>query len=181
MNISILIGRLTKDPIMQKTNSGREYCYFTLAVERPYINQTTKQRDADFISVVAWDKVAGSVVSLMKQGSLVAVNGRIQTRNFERDGKTVYVTEVLANNVQFLRPKNPNSGSNGVYGPVEEPPMPKSSVSPYDLDNESEAATQTVAQPTNTVATQTMNVESSDDPFERFATETDISDNDLPF
>jgi len=181
MNISILIGRLTKDPIMQKTNSGREYCYFTVAVDRPYINQTSKKRDADFISVVAWDKVAGSVVSFMKQGSLVAVNGRIQTRNFERDGKTVYVTEVLANNVQFLRPKNPNSGSNGMYGPMDEPPMSNAPVSPYDFNNESESATQSVAQPTDVVSTPTMSVASSSDPFETFASETGISDNDLPF
>ncbi|MBJ8031861.1 single-stranded DNA-binding protein [Bacillus cereus group sp. N21] len=90
---------------MRYTPNGVAVATFTLAVNRPFMNQG--QREADFISVVIWRKQAENVANYLKKGSLAGVDGRLQTRNYEgQDGKRVYVTEVLAENVQFLEPKN---------------------------------------------------------------------------
>ena len=78
---------------------------FTLAVNRTFSNQQG-EREADFINCVVWRKQAENVANFLKKGSLAGVDGRIQTRNYEgQDGKRVYVTEVVAESVQFLEPK----------------------------------------------------------------------------
>ena len=107
MNKAILIGRLTRDPEVRYTSSNRAVCQFSIAVDRPFTNQQTGQREADFINVVVWDKRAENVGKYMSKGRLVAVEGRIQTRNYDNnEGKRVYVTEVVADNVQFLESKS---------------------------------------------------------------------------
>lgn len=116
MNRVILVGRLTKDPELRFTPNGVAVATFTLAVNRAFTNQQG-EREADFINCVVWRKPAENVNQFLKKGSLAGVDGRVQTRSYEgQDGKRVYVTEVLAESVQFLEPK----GSRNV--PFGDPP-----------------------------------------------------------
>ncbi|AKM19824.1 Single-stranded DNA-binding protein ssb [Geobacillus sp. 12AMOR1] len=101
MNRVVLVGRLTKDAELRYTPNGTAVASFTLAVNRPFTNQQGEQ-EADFISVIAWRKTAENVANHTAKGSLVAVDGRLQTRSYEKDGRRVYVTEVVADTVQFL-------------------------------------------------------------------------------
>ncbi len=108
MNKVILIGRLTKDPEMRTTSTGVNVSTFTLAVNRPFTNQTG-ERTADFINCVIWRKQAENVAKYCQKGSQVAVEGRIQTRNYDaQDGSKRYVTEVICDNVTFLSSRNNN-------------------------------------------------------------------------
>jgi single-strand DNA-binding protein len=109
MNKVVLIGRLTKDPDLRYTSSNIPAASFTVAVNRPFQNQNGV-READFINVVVWRKQAENVKKYIGKGGLVAVEGRIQTRNYDdKDGKKVYVTEVVADSVQFLESKGQRS------------------------------------------------------------------------
>lgn len=106
MNRVVLVGRLTKDPELRYTPAGAAVATFTLAVNRPFKNGQGEQ-EADFIQCVVWRKPAENVANFLKKGSLTGVDGRVQTRNYEgNDGKRVYVTEIVAEAVQFLEPKN---------------------------------------------------------------------------
>ena len=103
MNKVVLIGRLTKDPELRYTSSNIPTVTFSLAVNRPFQNQNGV-READFI--VMWRKQAETAKKYLSKGSLIAVDGRIQTRNYDgTDGKKVYVTEVVADNFEFLESK----------------------------------------------------------------------------
>jgi single-strand DNA-binding protein len=116
LNSVILIGRLTKDPELRYTPSGQAVTTFTLAVDRGYQNQQG-QKETDFINIVTWAKQAENVANYVKKGRLVAVEGRIQTRNYENnEGKKVYVTEVVAENVKFLESAKDRGG--------DAPPLP---------------------------------------------------------
>lgn len=102
LNRIILIGRLTRDPELRYTPSGVAVTTFTLAVSRPYVNQQG-EREADFINIVTWRGLAETCANYLKKGRLTAVEGRLQTRNYENsEGRRVYVTEVVADNVRFL-------------------------------------------------------------------------------
>ncbi|MCD7640688.1 single-stranded DNA-binding protein [Listeria monocytogenes] len=106
MNRVVLVGRLTKDPELRYTPAGVAVATFTLAVNRPFKNGQGEQV-ADFIQCVVWRKLAENAANFLKKGSLAGVDGRVQTRNYEgNDGKRVYVTEIAAESVQFLEPKN---------------------------------------------------------------------------
>ena len=106
INRVVLVGRLTKDPDLRFTLSGVAVATFTLAVNRPFTNQSG-ERDADFIQVIVWRKAAEAVANYLRKGNLAGVDGRIQTRSYEaQDGRRVYVTEVVAESVQFLESKN---------------------------------------------------------------------------
>ncbi|ELX9348458.1 single-stranded DNA-binding protein [Listeria monocytogenes] len=108
MNRVVLVGRLTKDPDLRYTPAGAAVATFTLAVNRPFKNAQGEQ-EADFIQCVVWRKPAENVANFLKKGSMAGVDGRVQTRNYEdSDGKRVFVTEVVAESVQFLDPKNNN-------------------------------------------------------------------------
>jgi single-strand DNA-binding protein len=112
MNRVVLVGRLTKDPDLRYTPNGVPVASFTLAVNRTFTNQQG-EREADFINCVVWRKPAENAANFLKKGSLAGVDGRIQTRSYEgQDGKRVYVTEVQAESVQFLEPKNSNTQRN---------------------------------------------------------------------
>ena len=166
MNKAILIGRLTRDPELRYTSSNRAVCQFSIAIDRPFTNQSTGQREADFINIVAWDKTAENIGKYMTKGRLIAVEGRIQTRNYDNnEGKKVYVTEVIASNVQFLESKNTQTTNNNGFNSMPEPPVEKS---PYDFGGESNQTSNT------------MNIEEND-PFASFGEQVEISDNDLPF
>ena len=100
------VGRLTRDVDLKFTAQGLAVASFTVAINRPYKNQQTGEYDADFINCVAFRKLAENVANYTKKGDLIAVDGRIQTRSYEGDdGKRRYVTEVVAENVQFLQTK----------------------------------------------------------------------------
>jgi len=113
MNSVILIGRLTKEPDLAYTpNTQTACCKFTLAVDRQ--RKKGEDQGADFIRIVTWDKTAENCGRYLHKGSQVAVNGRIETGSYkDRDGKTVYTTDVIANRVKFLgSAQGDNFGSN---------------------------------------------------------------------
>ncbi|HFL1025781.1 TPA: single-stranded DNA-binding protein [Listeria monocytogenes] len=110
MNRVVLVGRLTKDPDLRYTPAGAAVATFTLAVNRPFKNAQGEQ-EADFINCVVWRKPAENVANFLKKGSMAGVDGRVQTRNYEgNDGKRVYVTEIVAESVQFLESKQNGAG-----------------------------------------------------------------------
>ena len=107
MNKVILVGRITKDPELRNIQSGSSVVNFTIAVGRPTSqNSDQNANNADFINCVIWNKQAENLAKYVKKGSLIGVEGRIQTRNYEANGVTRYITEVLCDNVQFLETKN---------------------------------------------------------------------------
>lgn len=97
INRVVLVGRLTKDPDLRKTQSNLSVCQFTLAVDRLY-----KKDEADFISCVAWKQSADFLAQFASKGTIVSVDGRIQTRSYESDKGMVYITEVIADNIQLI-------------------------------------------------------------------------------
>src|SRR5690625_2852212 len=106
LNRVVLLGRLTRDPELKYTASGVAVANCTIACNRPYKNQQG-ENEADFINCVAWRKPAENLANYMKKGGLIGVDGRIQTRSYDgQDGKKVYVTEVVAENIQFLESRN---------------------------------------------------------------------------
>lgn len=114
INSVTIIGRLTKDVDLRYTKEGKAVGSFTVACNRPFKN-AQGQQEADFINVVEFGKGAENTAQYMKKGSLIGVTGRIQTRNYQNnEGRTVYVTEVVANNVAFLesRKQQNNQPSN---------------------------------------------------------------------
>jgi single-strand DNA-binding protein len=118
LNRVILIGRLTRDPEMRYTPSGVAVTQFTLAVDRPFTN-SSGEREADFIPIVVWRQLAETCANYLRKGRLAAVEGRIQVRHYDNnEGRRVYVTEVVADNVRFLEPPNrENRDDAGGYGP----------------------------------------------------------------
>jgi len=105
MNKVILIGRLTRDPELKYTPNGVAVANFNIAVNRPFAKEGEQQ--ADFINGIAWRKQAENLANYQKKGNLIAIDGRIQVRNYEnQEGKKVYVTEVVAENIQYLESKN---------------------------------------------------------------------------
>ena len=150
MNKVILIGRLTRDPELRYTPQGTAVCQITVAVNRR--GAQPGQQDADFINVSIWNAQAENVAKYMTKGRQMAIEGKIQTRNYDdKDGKKVYVTEVIATNVQFLDSKGSNASTSNSS----------------DLNQPS------------TQNTSTTHVEN--DPFAAFGEKITINDNDLPF
>lgn len=157
MNKAFLIGRLTRDPELRYSSSNAAIVNFSIAIDRQYTN-AQGQRETDFINIVAFQKQAENIKKYVFKGSLVAVDGRIQTRNYEdKDGKRVYVTEVVADRVQFLDSKNSNNTS---MVNDNEP-----DVSPADFQNNDDLKETNV----------------SDDVFADFGSSIEISDDDIAF
>lgn len=103
LNRVALVGRLTRDPELRRTSNGKAVTSFNLAVER---NFKSDDQEADFINCVCWGKIAENTERYCSKGSMVSVDGRIQTRNYENNqGQKVYVTEVIADSVQFINTK----------------------------------------------------------------------------
>lgn len=108
MNKVFLIGNLTNDPEVKTTSNGINYCRFTLAVSRNYAGKDGK-RETDFLTIIVWRNQADNCARYLKTGSKVAVSGSIQIRNYDdQNGKRVYVTEIAADEVQFLTTKGGN-------------------------------------------------------------------------
>lgn len=114
LNRVILIGRLTRDPELRYTPTGVAVTQFTLAVDRPFSNNQTNEREADFIPVVTWRQLAETCANYLRKGRLTAVEGRMQVRSYDNnEGRKVYVTEVVADNVRFLESANSRGGESG--------------------------------------------------------------------
>lgn len=159
LNRVILIGRLTRDPELRYTPSGVAVTQFTIAVDRPFTSQGG-EREADFIPVVTWRQLAETCANYLRKGRLTAVEGRIQVRNYENnEGKRVYVTEVIADNVRFLE-SNREGGAGGGGGQREESPFGGGG---------------------NTGRSNNFSRDNQNDPFSDDGKPIDISDDDLPF
>ena len=105
INRSVLVGRLTRDPELRYTNGGAAVATFTIAVNRQFTNQNG-EREADFISCVIWRKAAENFTNFTHKGSLIGIDGHIQTRNYEnQQGTRIYVTEVVVDNFSLLEPR----------------------------------------------------------------------------
>ena len=109
MNKVVLIGRPTKDLELQTTPSGKKVLLFTLAVNRDYKNAEGGY-DADFINCVAYEKRAELISKYVGKGDRLGVSGKIETKNYEKDGRKVYVTRVLVDGFEFLESKKLNQG-----------------------------------------------------------------------
>ena len=107
INSVVLVGRLTKDVELRKTQSGLSVASFTIACDRRLSQEqkNNNEQSADFINCVAWRGSADFLGKYAHKGDTVGVEGKIQTRNYDRDGQRVYVTEVLANSVNLLHSK----------------------------------------------------------------------------
>ena len=165
MNRTLLVGRLTADPELRTTPNGIATTRITVAVDR--IPGPNGERVADFINVVVWRRQAENVAKYCTKGSLVGVDGRIQTRNYEaQDGTRRYVTEVVADNIRFLGSRSSSAEGGSI------PAQTSSSVEEDVPFPEGEPIS-------NTTASETADV--SEDPFKDFGSEVVLSDDDLPF
>nr|WP_295972416.1 single-stranded DNA-binding protein [uncultured Bacillus sp.] len=174
LNRVVLVGRLTKDPDLRYTSNGIAVATFTLAVNRTFSNQQG-EREADFINCVVWRKQAENVANFLKKGSLAGVDGRIQTRNYEgQDGRRVYVTEVLAESVQFLEPKG-SSGAGGGRNDISSFGAPPPQDFSYGNNNQNQNQQRQQNNRNNPGYTRL-----DEDPFAQDG-QIDISDDDLPF
>ena len=114
LNRTILVGRITRDPELKKTQTGVSVVSFTLAVNRTYKKEG--EQDADFINCVAWRNSADFLGNYITKGALLGVEGRIQTRTYEdQSGRTVYITEVVCETVQALESRSQREGGNTGY------------------------------------------------------------------
>ena len=166
MNKVILIGRLARDPEMSTTPSGVATRSFTIAVQRNYAN-AQGDREADFISCVAWRKQAENIAKYCSKGSQVAVEGRIQTRNYDaQDGTKRYVTEVIADNVSFLGGRSTSSESSSY------------AANNYNnVSNTNDSMSSNNFGGSNDIVTTNL----SEDPYANMGSEVALSDDDLPF
>lgn len=168
MNRVVLIGRLTAKPELRYTGSNLPFTRFSVAVNRNFTNNQG-QREADFINIVVWRKQAENVCTFLNKGSLVAIEGRIQTGSYDaQDGSKRYTTEVVADSVQFLETKGQREsyGSNNNFN---EPANNSFNPSPYDYQSN------TNSEPSN--FTNDLNID--DDPFANFGDTVSIDDNFL--
>ncbi|UDM32166.1 single-stranded DNA-binding protein [Lentilactobacillus laojiaonis] len=163
INRAVLTGRLTRDVDLRYTQSGTAVGTFTLAVDRQFTNQQG-EREADFINCVIWRKSAENFANFVHKGSLVGIDGRIQTRNYEnQQGQRVYVTEVVVDSFTLLEPRsqrdNQQGSGNNNFGQASQS---NGNNNPFETSNNS-------------------NNNSAMDPFANSGDPIDISDDDLPF
>lgn len=150
MNKVLLVGRLTIKPELKYTNTNTPYTRFSVAVDRG-VNSTTGEKITDFINVVTWRKQAEIVCQYLNKGSLVSIEGRIQTGNFtDKDGNKRYSTDVVSENVRFLESKSQSQAR-----------MSSDSATPYDFQ-----------EPSNDISV-------DNDPFADFGDSVSIDDNFL--
>ena len=130
MNKAILMGRLTREPELRTTQSGISVLRFTLAVDRRFKNQSG-EREADFVSCQAWRQTAEVIAKYFNKGSKLAIVGSIQTGSYEKDGQTVYTTDVVADEAYFVESKNSDGG--GYTAPNGMTAVPNNSELPFEL------------------------------------------------
>jgi single-strand DNA-binding protein len=137
INNVTIVGRLTKEIDLRFTQNGKAVASGTLAVNRPFKN-TNGETEADFINIVIWGKSAENTANYTGKGSLIGVTGRIQTRNYENnEGKRVYVTEVIAESVQFLDTKKNGESQQHQSSYTHDPGDPlKNNGQPIDINDD---------------------------------------------
>ena len=169
MNKVILVGRLTRDPeVRTLPGSGNTVASFSLAINRNFRNKEGNV-DADFINVSVFGRNAENVGKYVSKGSLLGVDGRIQTRSYDaQDGSKRYVTEVIADNVEFMGSKKDNNSDGGSYNNYNSAPV--------------NAYVDTTSSVFMDEPSPDMGIDvSNDDPFKDFGSEVSLSDDDLPF
>ncbi|MBA1393256.1 single-stranded DNA-binding protein [Lactobacillus sp. XV13L] len=165
INRTVLTGRLTRDPELKVTSSGISVAVFTLAVGRQFTN-AQGERGADFISCVIWRKAAENFCNFTSKGSLVGIDGRIQTRTYDdKDGKRVYVTEVVADNFALLESKKDREAGNNNNTSYD-----KNRAGNYNSSGASNNATSGGSSSS-----------SRQDPFKSQGGSIEVTDDDLPF
>jgi single-strand DNA-binding protein len=184
MNKVCLTGRITKDPEIRYTQqSGTAQVSFSIAVDRQ-TKDANGNRQADFINCVAWRNQAEFISKYVRKGQMLAVDGRIQTRNYQgQDGQTHYVTEILVDSVENLSPRDPNQTPATNYGAGQQ--MPNNNYQGYGSNNGYQ-------QPNNYQPNQFQNNQGYNNPTSSQAQSTkapeapksfgvDVADDDLPF
>ena len=127
MNEAVLIGNLTKDPELRTTSNGTSYCRFSLAVNDRRKDPKTGEwvDDTSYIPIMVWGKQAENCGKYLAKGSKCAVSGKIKTGSYEKDGRKVYTTDIVANNVEFLTPKEQKQDDIPAgFESVENEPLP---------------------------------------------------------
>ena len=156
MNKIMLVGRLVRDPEVRSMSNGSQAANFTVAVNRNFKNKEGNY-DADFLPCVAFRSQADFISKYFKKGSLIGIEGRVQTRNYDaQDGTKRYVTEVVVENIEFVGGKNEGSSQPSDNSYVDAPSgEPIDALPEYDIP--------------------------ASDPYENYDKEVSLSDNDLPF
>lgn len=156
MNKVVLVGRLTRDPENRSNTSGSSNARFTIAVNRNFKNKDGNY-DADFISCVAFRNTADFISKYFKKGSMICVEGRIQTGSYDaQDGSRRYTTDVVVDNAEFVGGRNDSSSQPNINSYADAPSGEPIDVMPeYDIP--------------------------ASDPYENYDKEVSLSDNDLPF
>ena len=115
LNVVAIMGRLARDPEMRQTTTGKNVASFRIACDRNFVGQG-EQRQADFIDIVAWRSQAEFVYKYFQKGSLIAIEGSLQTRQYQdKNGNNRTAVEVVANNINFAGPKSSNAGDGNGY------------------------------------------------------------------
>lgn len=172
INRVTLTGRLTKDAELKYTSSGTAVASFTIAVNRQFTN-AQGEREADFINCVMWRKAAENFCNFTHKGSLVGIDGRIQTRNYENDqGNRVFVTEVLAENFSLLEPKSSNQQLSNKQ--PQQPSNTQPTAKPTEWTTQAKEPKQKTYEEVNGM--------NKNGTYENESTQqADITDDDLPF
>ena len=135
MNKVVLIGNLAKDPELTTTNNGVSLCKFTIAVPRRFAGQDG-EREADFLPIIVWRGQADNCYKYLKKGSKAAIIGSVQTRSYEgTDGTRRYITEIVAEEVEFLASRNGADDGEEMVKPAGEKKDVVSRFEPIDDDN----------------------------------------------
>lgn len=161
MNKVMLTGRLVRDPELRRTNTDIPVVQFTLAVNRSYQSRDG-ERQADFISCVIWRSQAENFAKYLRKGSLIAIEGQIQTRSYDdQSGTKRYITEVITERFEFLESKGSRDGGSLGYNDVNQYDIPQQNKQSYDFPSNDE--------------------DDFEDPFKSIKNSTGVSNNDLPF
>ncbi|WP_099974109.1 single-stranded DNA-binding protein [Lactobacillus terrae] len=166
INRVVLVGRLTRDPELRYTSGGSAVASFTVAVNRQFTNQQG-EREADFINCVIWRKAAENFSNFTNKGSLVGIEGRLQTRSYEnQQGNRVYVTEVVVDSFSLLESRSESERRSSSNTNNSAPSnQQSSSFAPQDSNNNNDS---------NSFG-------GMSDPFADNSKPIEISDDDLPF
>ena len=103
MNKALLTGRLTKDPVLEKTKNNISKCQFSIAVNRPIVRDG--KRETDFITCIVWNKLAENLVKYQRKGNLIAIYGELRTDTYESNGEKKYKSYVLGQEIEYLETK----------------------------------------------------------------------------
>jgi single-strand DNA-binding protein len=135
MNKVFLIGNLTRDPELATTSGGSTVCKFGLAVNRRFSNQNG-EREVDFFNIVTWNKLAETCNKFLRKGRKAAITGRVELRTYEQDGVKKNVTDIIADDVEFLSPAEGGGMGGGDYSELAPSPVKKKTAELTPLEDE---------------------------------------------